>query len=60
MKLFREALADGIRRKKKYVLEHQVGLKELSRIFQTAFKVPDCSWLLLLIAAVGGPEHPLF
>ena len=29
-------------------------------MMQNPQKVPDCQWLLLLIAAVGGPEHPVF
>ena len=60
LQLFNESLADGIRRKKKFVVQHQVGLKELSRLMQTPHKVPDCSWLLLLLAAVAGPEHAIW
>ena len=41
-------------------MQHQAGLKELSRLMKTPTRVPDNQWLLLLIAAVGGPEHPLF
>ena len=42
------------------MVQHQAGLKELSKVMQNPAKKPDRQWLLLLIAAVGGPEHPMF
>ena len=60
LRLFNVGIKDGIHRKKKFVVQHQAGLKELAKILEVPTKVPDCQWLLLLIAAVGGPEHPVF
>ena len=60
LRLFREGIKEGVRRKRKFVVQHQQGLTALSKLMEVPTKVPDNQWLLLLIAAVGGPEHPVF
>ena len=60
LRLLSVAFGDGIRRKKKFVMQHRDGITALIKIFQNPNKVPDTQWLLLLLAAVGGPEHELW
>ena len=58
--MLKQSFTDGLRRKKKFVLQHQVGIQALLKILDNPNKTPDMNWLMLCIAAIGGPEHPIF
>ena len=60
VRLFSAAVTDGVKKKNKYVLEHLDGIRALQKLFEKFDRVPENNWILLLIAAVAGPSHPIF
>lgn len=60
LRLLRCSFAEQLRKKKKLVVQNEDAIKALIRLLDNPNKVPDMNWLLLVIAAIGGPEHPLF
>ena len=60
LQYFKDAVRDGFKKKKKFVVENHRGMQNLIEVMEQPTKRPDISWLLLIISAVAGAEHPLF
>ena len=60
LRLFHEAVREGARKKRKFVLDHHEGLLALGKLMNNPHKTPEAAWILLCIAAVAGAEHPIF
>ena len=58
--MYHEAVKDGARKKKKFVLDHHEGLIALGLLMNNKHRTPESTWILLCIAAVAGPDHPVF
>ena len=60
LRMYHEAVKEGVRKKRKFVMEHHQGMIALGQLMENKNRTPESSWILLLIAAVAGAEHPIF
>ena len=60
LRLLHKAVRDGIAAKNEFILENREGLVNLVNEMIEEKKIPGKNWLLLVLAAVAGPECEVF